>query len=103
METKFRIEGNYEELKEKLKQNYSKLTDADLEYSEGEEDELIKRIAKKIGKTVVEVTAILTDLEKAQNKVANNTENLQTENLHSDIGQEEDEFIPIDTNEHRKK
>ena len=48
---KLTIEGNWNETKGKLKQKYASLTDDDLTYSEGKEEELIGKIQKKTGKT----------------------------------------------------
>ncbi|MEX1212621.1 MAG: CsbD family protein [Balneolaceae bacterium] len=49
------IKGNWNELKGKLKQKYGDLTDDDLSYVEGKEDELLGRIQKKLGKKREEV------------------------------------------------
>ena len=51
-----RIKGNWNELKGKMKQEYAELTDDDLIYQEGQEDELLGRIQQKIGKTKQEVS-----------------------------------------------
>jgi len=51
MASNLRLKGNWNELKGKLKQEYSKLTDDDLTYVEGKEDELLGRLQKKTGKT----------------------------------------------------
>lgn len=51
-----RIKGNWNELKGKMKQEYAELTDDDLAYQEGQEEELLGRIQQKIGKTKQEVT-----------------------------------------------
>jgi uncharacterized protein YjbJ (UPF0337 family) len=48
---KLQIKGNWNVLKGKLKQNYANLTDDDLKYVEGKEDELLGRLQKKTGKT----------------------------------------------------
>ncbi|MDZ7808322.1 MAG: CsbD family protein [Gracilimonas sp.] len=56
------IKGNWNELKGKLKQKYSELTDDDLAFTEGKEDELIGRIQKKLGKTKDEVKKELAEL-----------------------------------------
>ena len=45
------VKGNWNELKGKLKQAYGNLTDDDLRYEEGKEDELLGRLQKKTGKT----------------------------------------------------
>jgi uncharacterized protein YjbJ (UPF0337 family) len=47
----FKVKGNWNELKGKIKQQYGELTDDDLAYEEGKDDELLGRIQKKIGKT----------------------------------------------------
>ena len=50
-----KLKGNWNELKGKIKQQYANLTDDDLTYENGKDDELIGRIQKKIGKTKDEV------------------------------------------------
>ncbi len=56
------IKGNWNELKGKLKQKYSELTDDDLIFTEGKEDELFGRLQKKLGKTKDEIKKELADL-----------------------------------------
>jgi uncharacterized protein YjbJ (UPF0337 family) len=48
---KLQIKGNWNKIKGKLKQSYADLSDDDLTYEEGKEDELIGRIQEKTGKT----------------------------------------------------
>jgi uncharacterized protein YjbJ (UPF0337 family) len=48
---KLEIKGNWNKLKGKLKQKYGKLTDDDLKYTEGQEDELVGRIQEKTGQS----------------------------------------------------
>jgi len=48
---KLKIRGNWNELKGKIKQKYANLTDDDLLYEEGKEDELYGRLEKKTGRT----------------------------------------------------
>jgi uncharacterized protein YjbJ (UPF0337 family) len=50
-----KLKGNWNEIKGKIKQQYADLTDDDLKYEEGQEDQLVGRIQKKIGKTKDEV------------------------------------------------
>lgn len=52
---KQKIAGNWNELKGKAKQQYADLTDDDLLYTEGKEDELLGKLQKKVGKTKDEV------------------------------------------------
>lgn len=53
------FKGNWEMIKGKLKQKYADLTDDDLMYVEGKEDETLGRIQKKLGKSREEVEKIL--------------------------------------------
>lgn len=48
---KLDFRGRWNVLRGKLKQASAKLTDDDLQYVEGKEDELVGRIQQKIGKT----------------------------------------------------
>ncbi|MBP4138426.1 MULTISPECIES: CsbD family protein [Flavobacterium] len=56
------IKGNWNELKGKLKQKYADLTDDDLLYEEGKEDELYGKIQQKLGKTKEELQDIFSGL-----------------------------------------
>jgi uncharacterized protein YjbJ (UPF0337 family) len=56
---KLQIKGSWNEIKGKLKQKYAQLTDDDLKYSEGKEDELVGRLQKKLGKSAEEVRQII--------------------------------------------
>ena len=53
--SEFKLRGNWNEIKGKIKQQYANLTDDDLKYEEGKDDELVGRIQQKIGKTKDEV------------------------------------------------
>ena len=50
-----RIKGTWNEMKGKLKQKYAELTDDDLTYIEGKEDELLGRLQTKLGKSKDEI------------------------------------------------
>lgn len=56
------IKGNWNEIKGKLKQEYADLTDDDLLYEEGKEDELFGKIQQKIGKSKDEITKWIAEL-----------------------------------------
>ena len=56
---KLQFRGSWNELKGKLKQKYAQLTDDDLTYSEGKDEELIGRLQKKLGKSAEEVRQML--------------------------------------------
>ena len=57
-----KIRGNWNVLKGKVKQEYGDLTDDDLAYEEGKEDELLGRIQKKVGKSKEEVKSWIDSL-----------------------------------------
>ncbi len=52
---KLKLNGNWNELKGKMKQAYGKLNDDDLKYEEGKDDEFVGRLQQKLGKTKDEV------------------------------------------------
>ena len=52
---KLEVKGAWNEVKGKLKQKYGQLTDDDLAYEEGQEDELYGRLQQKLGKTKDEI------------------------------------------------
>ena len=45
------MKGNWKEIAGKLKQQYANLTDDDLLFTDGKEEELLGRLQKKLGKT----------------------------------------------------
>ena len=49
------LKGNWNEIKGKLKQKYGQLTDDDLVFAEGKEDELLGRLQKRLGKSKEDV------------------------------------------------
>ena len=52
------IKGHWDELKGKLKQKYADLTDDDLTYEEGKDDEMWGRLEKKLGKAKKEILSL---------------------------------------------
>ena len=64
---KFEIKGNWNELKGKIKSKWGNLTDDDLAYSEGQEDQLLGRIQKKTGQTREAVVGYINNLGKSKN------------------------------------
>jgi uncharacterized protein YjbJ (UPF0337 family) len=60
--TGLQVKGNWNELKGKVKQQYANLTDDDLLYEQGKEDELLGRIQKKTGKTKDELKTWINQL-----------------------------------------
>ena len=49
--TALEIKGDWNITKGKLKQKWAKLTDGDLQYAEGKQEELLGRIQKRTGET----------------------------------------------------
>lgn len=60
--SKLKIQGDWNEAKGKLKQQYAQLTDEDLDYAEGKGDELVGRLQTKLGKAKHEVVKMLNEL-----------------------------------------
>jgi len=54
-----KMKGNWNQIKGKLKEEYGELTDDDLTYEEGKEDQFIGHLQKKLGKTKDEVKSII--------------------------------------------
>jgi len=49
--TNLQIKGSWNEVKGKLKQKYGQLTDNDLAFAEGKDEELLGRLQQKLGKS----------------------------------------------------
>jgi uncharacterized protein YjbJ (UPF0337 family) len=49
--TKLQFKGSWNEVKGKLKQKYAQLTDDDLAFVEGKDEELLGRLQQKLGKS----------------------------------------------------
>lgn len=56
------VKGNWKEQKGKLKQKYAELTDNDLMFEEGKQDEMLGRLQIKLGKTKEEFRKIMDKL-----------------------------------------
>lgn len=52
---KLQVKGAWNEVKGKLKQKYGQLTDDDLTFAEGKEDEMYGRLQQKLGKSKEEI------------------------------------------------
>ena len=57
-----KAKGNWNEVKGKLKQEYADLTDDDLMYTEGKEDEMLGKLQQKTGKTKQEIKSFIDGL-----------------------------------------
>jgi len=56
------MKGSWNEVKGKLKQKYGQLTDDDLMFAEGKEDELLGRLQKTLGRTKDELRSEIEDM-----------------------------------------
>jgi hypothetical protein len=58
----FRLQAPWERVKERLKENDIGLTDEDLEYIPGKEEELIQRLEKKMNRSGDQVIAYIESI-----------------------------------------
>jgi uncharacterized protein YjbJ (UPF0337 family) len=56
------FKGNWNEIKGKLKQKFSMITDNDLLFVEGKQDEMLGRLQVKLGKTKEEIHKLISEL-----------------------------------------
>jgi uncharacterized protein YjbJ (UPF0337 family) len=56
------MKGNWKEIAGKLKQQFANLTDDDLLFQEGKEEELSGRLQQKLGKTKEEIGKLIAKL-----------------------------------------
>jgi uncharacterized protein YjbJ (UPF0337 family) len=59
---KLKLKGDWDVIKGKLRQRYADLTDKDLLFIKGKEEELLGRLEQKLGKTKQEIRDILEKL-----------------------------------------
>jgi uncharacterized protein YjbJ (UPF0337 family) len=59
---KLKLNGTWNEIKGKIKQEYGDLTDDDLTYTEGQDDELLGRLQKKTGKAKEDIKSWIESL-----------------------------------------
>ncbi len=55
----FKITGNWDVQSKQLKEKFSQLTDADLKYESGKENELLSRVESRLNKKRDEVISII--------------------------------------------
>jgi uncharacterized protein YjbJ (UPF0337 family) len=58
----FTVKGNWNEIAGKLKQQYANLTDDDLLFKGGKEEEVLGRLQQKLGKTKEELRKIISKI-----------------------------------------
>jgi uncharacterized protein YjbJ (UPF0337 family) len=59
---RLRIKGNWNQIKGRVKQKWGELTDDDLRYEEGQDEELIGRIQEKTGRRREEIIDYINSL-----------------------------------------
>jgi len=59
----FKIKGNWDVQSKELKKKYPKLTDSDLKFETGKEEQLLKSVQSRLGKTREEVINIINELQ----------------------------------------
>jgi len=57
-----KLESSWEEVKEKMKENNISLTDEDLEYKPGQENELLERLAQKMNRTKEQIRMLIESI-----------------------------------------
>jgi len=63
---KLQIKGNWNIIKVRLKQKYSELTDDDLSYEEGQEEELLERLQNRTGEPREEILESINQYSGAE-------------------------------------
>lgn len=56
---KLQFKGEWHELKGKLRQKFAELTDNDLDFAEGQEEELLGHLQKTLGKSQQEINELI--------------------------------------------
>ncbi len=59
---KLEFKGSWAAIRGKLKQKYAALTDDDLLFEKGQEDELVGRLQKKLGRTREDIIKEITSM-----------------------------------------
>jgi len=62
MKNPIELRKNWNDTKEKLKIKFAKLTDNDLLFVEGKQDDVVKKLQVKLGKSKEEILNIITTL-----------------------------------------
>ena len=70
MSTVLKLEEPWDQVKEKMKEVNTSLTDEDLQYERGKEDELLNRLAKKLNKTPEDVKGLIESVSYTKGKAS---------------------------------
>ncbi|MGM0946570.1 MAG: CsbD family protein [Bacteroidota bacterium] len=60
------LKGNWNQIKGKLKQKYASLTEDDLKYQEGQEDEILGLLQEKTGESIENLRKMIFEDEKQE-------------------------------------
>jgi len=66
MAEQFKLHAPWEEVKEKLKEVNIQLTDEDLQYTPGQEEQLLQRLAKKLRKEPADIKALIESVSSTR-------------------------------------
>jgi len=66
----FKLKKPWDQVKEDLKENNIELTDEDLDYIPGKEDELLERLEKKMRLSKEEIKAIIESISENEGKAS---------------------------------
>jgi phytoene/squalene synthetase len=67
---KLQLERSWKEVKEDLKENNIYLTDEDLDYQPGQEEQLLKRLEMKMNKPKAEIKALIESISFNKGKAS---------------------------------
>jgi hypothetical protein len=70
MSEQLKLETSWPEVKEKLKEIDHLLTDEDLEYTTGQENALLERLSKKLGRSTDEIKAWIESVSFNEGKAS---------------------------------
>ncbi|MES1214943.1 MAG: general stress protein CsbD [Bacteroidota bacterium] len=70
MATQLKLEAPWDEVKEKVKENSIDLTDEDLVYEPGKEDELLNRLAAKMNRTPQQIKILIESISSNKGKAS---------------------------------
>lgn len=76
----FQITGNWGQQSSQLKNKYSQLTDSDLDFRPGQENELMDQIGTRLNKSRDEVNNILNEFNNSNQQNQNQNQNQQGQN-----------------------
>lgn len=67
----YKITGDWNNQSKQLKEKYSQLTDADLKFEIGKEDDLLKRVETRLNKKREEVISIISNVKQEKSELPN--------------------------------